>query len=368
MYIEAYLVTMSDVTGVITLKGLILCAGRGTRLYPLSYSQPKTLLPVANKPVLHYCIEKLISLGITDIGIVVNPSQIQIREYVGDGSRFQASITLIEQSKPLGIAHAVQLAESFVDSDSFIVLLGDNLLMDSLQKIYQTFQDSNASCAVMLREVDRPQDYGIAEIENGSIVSITEKPQVPKSNLAVIGAYLFTPVIFQAIHQLKPSSRGEYEITDAIRTLLEQGKEIAYTTTNQNYSDVGTMERWLSANRWMLDRQFENYGMGVDTIVENCQINPPVIIGSNCTLRNSKIGPYVSIQDGATVTNCKEITNSILLEDTSLTGIDWVIKDSVFGRSSQIIGTPSNESGVLIVSDKSYISIPIRKGDPANEC
>lgn len=346
------------------MKGLILCAGRGTRLYPLSYTQPKTLLPVANKPVLHYCIEKLTELGITDIGIVINPSQIQIREYVGDGSRFQASITFIEQTKPLGIAHAVKLAQPFIQDHPFMVLLGDNLLMDSLQPLYQSFKDSQTGCAVLLREVDRPQDFGIAEIENGRIVSIEEKPAEPKSNLAVIGAYLFTPAIFDAIAALQPSPRGEYEITDAIRTFIQQGNSIAFTVTHQHYSDVGTMERWLSANRWMLDQMIgKEILVGENTVIENCELIPPVLIGDHCTLKNCKIGPYVSIQDRATLDNCIEITNSILLEDTSLVDIDWYIKDSVFGRSSQLVGTSSLQSAVFVVSDRSYVLLPIRKGD-----
>lgn len=349
------------------MKGLILCAGRGTRLYPLSYSQPKTLLPVANKPVLHYCIEKLTELGITDIGIVINPTQIQIREYVGDGSRFQASITFIEQLKPLGIAHAVSLAQSFLQNDPFLVLLGDNLLMDSLHTLYQSFVNSEAGCAVLLREVERPQDYGIAEIEDGRIVSIEEKPKHPKSNLAVIGAYMFTPAIFDAIAVLLPSRRGEYEITDAIRTFIQQGNTIAFTVTHQNYSDVGAMERWLNANRWMLDQQIgTEVVVGKDTVIENCVIIPPVLIGDNCILKSAKIGPYVSIQNGSTITNCIEVTNSILLEESSLVDIDWFIKDSVFGRSSQIVGAFSSQSAVFIVSDHSYVLLPIRKGDLRN--
>ncbi len=346
------------------MKGLILCAGRGTRLYPLSYSQPKTLLPVANKPVLHYCIEKLIDLGITDIGIVINPSQIQIREYVGGGDRFQASITFIEQTKPLGIAHAVKLAQSFIQDEPFIVLLGDNLLMDSLHSLHQSFLQSDAGCALLLREVDRPQDYGIAEVKDGRIISIEEKPKKPKSNLAVIGAYLFTSAIFESIEILKPSARGEYEITDAIRVFFERGEEIVFTITRQNYSDVGTMDRWLSANSWMLDQIAGNRVIvGENTVLQDCEIIPPVLIGDHCTLTNCKIGPHVSIQNGAQLTNCTEITNSILLEQTMLTDIDWVIRDSVFGRSSQLVGTSSTHSGVFIVSDRSYILLPIRKGD-----
>ncbi|HZG18080.1 MAG TPA: glucose-1-phosphate thymidylyltransferase [Candidatus Bathyarchaeia archaeon] len=341
------------------MKGLILCAGRGTRLHPFSYSQPKTLLPVANHPVLHYCIRKLIEVGIRDIGIVINPSQTQIVDFVGDGSQYQTTITFIMQEQPLGIAHAVQLARPFIQNEPFMLLLGDNLLMDSLHNLKQVFHQNPVEGALLLSEVERPQDYGIAEVKDGHIISIEEKPTQPKSNLAVIGAYVFTSSIFDVIETLQPSARGEYEITHAIQALIDQGSQVAHTVTDGLYSDVGTIERWLTADRWMLESELgEQVKVGATSTVINCELVGPVLIGENCHIENCKLGPFVSIQDGVELKNCTWIKGSILLEQSSLIDVNWVIEDSLFGRSSHLTGQHSAETGVFIVSDKSSILIP----------
>ncbi|MGN7468996.1 glucose-1-phosphate thymidylyltransferase [Brevibacillus sp. SAFN-007a] len=344
------------------MKGLILCAGRGTRLHPFSYSQPKTLLPVANHPVLHYCISKLRDVGVHDIGIVIHPSQVQIPRLVGNGSQFGATITFIEQEVPLGIAHAVHLAQPFLQDEPFILLLGDNLLMDSLHGLMRAFTCEKSDGAVMLSEVERPQDYGIAEVQEGRLVSVQEKPRQPKSNLAVIGAYLFTPPIFESIATLQPSARGEYEITDAIQSMIDRGFHIAHAITSGKYSDVGTIDRWLEANRWMLTKELgQTHQIGRRSVVTNCEIVGPVVIGEDCHIENCRLGPYVSIQNGVHLKNCTHIENSILLENSSLMDVAWSVTDSVFGRSSQLTGQSANASGVFILSDKSSIRIPAVK-------
>jgi len=341
------------------MKGLILCAGRGTRLHPFSYSQPKTLLPVANHPVLYHCIRKLREVGIRDIGIVIHPSQQQIREYVGDGSQFQAAITFIPQETPLGIAHAVRQAESFIDNEPFILMLGDNLLMDSLHELRKTFEHTGADGVVMLSEVKRPRDYGIAEVRKGHIVSVEEKPEQPKSNLAVIGAYLFTRDVFDSIAKLQPSSRGEYEITDAIQLMIQQGSRIAHSMTNGRYTDVGTIDRWLEANRWMLTQEVgDRHAVGKNSVLNDCEIIGPVLIGDNCTIEKCKIGPFVSIQNGVQVKNCTHIEHSILLEHSALSDILWPISHSVFGRSAHLVGMQEIGKGTIILSDKSTVHLP----------
>ncbi|XOS93884.1 sugar phosphate nucleotidyltransferase [Brevibacillus laterosporus] len=206
------------------MKGLILCAGRGTRLYPLSYSQPKTLLPVANLPVIQHCLQKLLDVGIREIGIVISPNQLQIPSYVGDGRKCGAVIRYIEQQEPLGIAHAVSLAKSFIDGDKFALFLGDNLMMESLHSLHDSFVKTDASAAVLLSEVKKPQDFGIAEIQGKQILSIVEKPQYPKSNLAVIGAYFFTPAIFQVIAGLQPSKRGNMKLLMPLQYFYNKAK------------------------------------------------------------------------------------------------------------------------------------------------
>jgi glucose-1-phosphate thymidylyltransferase len=317
---------------------------------------------VANYPVLHFCIRKLREVGVHDIGIVIHPSQLQIPEYIGDGSQFQATITFIQQEKPLGIAHAVRLAKTFINDEPFILLLGDNLLMDSLHELTRTFEQTQADGVVMLSEVERPQDYGIAQVAGGRIVSVEEKPKQPKSNLAVIGAYLFTSPLFDSIAMLRPSARAEYEITDAIQSMIERGYQIAHTVTYGKYSDVGTIQRWLEANRWMLSQEIgDHYVVGEESVVHNCEITGPVLVGNRCRIENCKIGPYVSIQDGVQLSNCAWIEDSILLENSSLHDIDWPITQSVFGRSSYLAGTHVYDKGVLLLSDKSSIIIPSEK-------
>jgi glucose-1-phosphate thymidylyltransferase len=342
------------------VKGLILCAGRGTRLHPFSYSQPKTLLPVANHPVLHSCIRKLREVGVQDIGIVIHPSQVQIPPLVGDGSQFGATITFIEQKQPLGIAHAVQLAQSFLRDEPFILLLGDNLLMDSLHDLTRVFKQKKSAGAVLLSKVERPQDYGIAELQQGRLIGVEEKPKQPKSNFAVIGAYLFTHPIFESIATLQPSARGEYEISDAIQSMIDRGFAIAHTITSGKYSDVGTIDRWLEANRWMLQKELgESHFVGSTSVLENCEIVGPVLIGEGCQIKNCRLGPFVSVQDGVHLENCVHIENSILLENSSLQDVGWKVSDSVFGRSSQLKGEITDDNGVFILSDKSSIRIPL---------
>lgn len=322
------------------MKGLILCAGKGTRLQPLTYSQPKTLLPVANKPVLAYCLESLVQVGIKEIGIVLNPSQEKaIKETIGTGQQFGVQITYLYQRQPKGIADALRAAENFVDLDSFLLLLGDNLIQESLHSLKHALQEEGADGSLMLAEVENPSDYGIAELTQGQVVNLEEKPRLPTSNLAVIGAYAFTPAIFRAVKAIKPSARGEYEITDAIQWLIDQDYTISSFITKQKYSDVGNVERWLVANKWMLEElEQRNQLAQKKSVIKNCTIIPPVIIGRACQLIDSTIGPYVSIASGAKVINC-QIENSILLKEASLLFVQQKITDSIFGQYSQVSGS-----------------------------
>lgn len=345
------------------MKGLILCAGRGTRLQPLSYSQPKTMLPVANKPVLYYCIESLVELGITDIGIVLNHSQEKlIKEKLGSGQRFGAKFTYIYQRKPKGIADAVKKAEDFMAKESLILLLGDNLIQESLDSLKASFKKEKVNGSIMLAKVKNPQDYGVAEIRSGRIIGLEEKPQRPKSSLAIIGAYAFDSTIFKAIDSIRPSARGEYEITDAIQWMIDQGCNISYSITGKHYSDVGNVERWLEANQWMLETMTKsNITISDQSHFESCTFNHPIIIGEGCTLKNSTIGPYVSIDSGANVEGCT-IENSIILEGATLSHISKKITDSVFGQYSNVNGVINEWDKIeYILGAKS--SVITRKGE-----
>lgn len=338
------------------MKGVILVAGKGTRLQPLTYSQPKTLLPVANKPVLAYCIQSLIEVGITEIGIVLNPTQDKaIRDVVGAGESFGAEITYLYQMEAKGIADALKPAEPFIKQNPFILLLGDNLIQESLHSLKRSIVEEGADGAIMLAQVTNPSDYGIAELEEGRVIGVEEKPKQPKSNWAVIGAYAFTPSIFKAVKAISPSARGEYEITDAIEWLINQGYTISSAITKQKYSDVGNITRLLEANKWMLDElaKKDEITQG-KAMIKNCTIIPPVIIGDNCQLIDSTIGPYVSIASDVKVTNC-HIENSILLKGAELSSIQQKIKDSVFGQYSQVSGSSSAKKGSIVLESINYI-------------
>ncbi|PTX48715.1 glucose-1-phosphate thymidylyltransferase [Melghirimyces profundicolus] len=339
------------------MKGLILCAGRGTRLRPLTYSQPKPLLPVANKPVLVYALEQLARTGIEEIGIVINPFQEGIiRHHIRMAKPRNVSVTMIHQERPRGIADAVRQAEDFIGQDRFLLLLGDNLIQQSLNGLKQDIRQSGRNGSILLARVNNPREYGIASIEGDRIVRLEEKPISPRSNLAVIGAYAFDSRIFTAIHQISPSARGEYEITDAIQWMIDHEGSISYSLTDQHYSDVGTVSRWLEANHWKLNELSAGRSMIDPTsTVKDCTIIDPVIIGEGCTLVESTIGPYVSMEAGVKVDRCR-IRNSILLEKAQLERISTPIDRSVFGRHVRV-GCPASDeaSGRFILGDGSSI-------------
>lgn len=300
------------------MKGLILGAGRGTRLQPFSDLVPKVLLPVANKPLIQYNIEKLTALGITEIGIVIKPEHRELFELiVGDGTPWGAHITYIYQHESLGISHAVKQAEPFIQEQPFVLLLGDNLLEQSLEELALPVTNEINDACIMLGYVTRPVDYGIAELENNRIVGLEEKPAVPKSNWAVLGAYAFNASIFDAIRSIQPSKRGEYEITDAIQWLIDQGKSVGYLTTEQNHSDVGTLPRWLEANEWMLDKLNRAEQLPLYPSERGNIIIPPVIIDPGSEITNSTIGPYASIGPGVRLQGCT-IARSVVLDGTCL--------------------------------------------------
>lgn len=322
------------------MKGLILGAGKGTRLYPFTLAYPKTLIPVANRPLLQLCIEKLKKQGITEIGIVIHPShESVIKEQAGTGERWGANITYIYQTEPKGISHAIRQAEHFIGDDSFILLLGDNLILDDLTEL-KNLMMNGCHAALMVSEVKNPQDYGIVEVINDRIVRLEEKPSVPKSNLAIIGAFAFTNTIFSASAAIEPSARGEYEITDAIQWMLDQGCSVSYYLSTKPNMDVGTLERWLEANRMILDNGKEPGEIDGTVVLDNCKIIAPVRIGQNCVLKDCVIGPYVSISAGSNIEGCR-IENSVILNGAHLKQAVNPIKNSVIGFRSMMVGLHS---------------------------
>jgi len=334
------------------MKALILAGGKGTRLRPLTNTTAKHLLPVANKPILFYVLEQTREADITDIGIIISPEHgSRIQEALSDGSRWGVNITYILQSEPLGLAHAVSTAQDFLGDSSFLLFLGDNLIQGGVKDLVSQFHAHAPDALVLLKEVTDPRAFGVAELDtSGRVVQVVEKPKEPKSNLALVGAYLFTSEIHQAIAQLKPSWRGEYEITDAIQMLLEMGKEVRSHILQGWWRDTGNKDDLLEANRILLDDCLKQSIKGeVDsqshiggrveikegTRIENSLIRGPVSIAENCRVKNSFIGPFTSIS-AETVIEESSIEYSVILENSHIFKIQH-LADSIIGRNTEVV-------------------------------
>jgi len=331
------------------MKGLILSGGHGTRLRPLTYSQQKQLIPVANKPILFYGIEDLINAGIREIGIIVGPNREQVKEAV-TGVPWDAQIEFIEQDSPRGLAHAVKIAELFLGDEPFIMYLGDNLLKSGSGDFIRDFQASRADASLLLTEVEDPTQYGVALVDEQKkvIVRLVEKPKVPPSNLSIVGIYGLTPIIFEAIRHIGPSWRGELEITDALHWLIENGYEVRYRMVTGWWKDTGRTEDILEANRLILDTlkpgnqgAMENsavegmVSIGRNTLIrEGSVVKGPAIIGDDCVITGSSVGPYTSIGPRVTITRT-EIENSIVMEGTRISGGER-ITGSLIGKEVTI--------------------------------
>lgn len=335
------------------MKGVLLCAGRGTRIQPYSSTIPKTLIPVANQPILYHCIMKMISVGINEIGIVMNPGQKEIIDFLSIFNN-KLKIHYIYQMEQLGIAHALNQAQSFVGADSFILMLGDNIIFEPIDTLIQAFKGNKG--ALLLTKVRNGSDYGIAEIENHQVTRIVEKPKLPKSDLAVIGMYMFDRTIFEAIRNITPSKRGEYEIADAIQWMINQNYPVSYTITEEPFSDVGTIERWLAANKWVLTKLLEDkVQVGSNTTLDNCLIKGPAVIGNNCIIKNAKIGPYISIQDGSILMDCT-VKNSIVLKNSKIINVDPPLSNCILGQNTTLKDIADDMKDLqFILGDYSYI-------------
>ena len=338
------------------MKGLVLSGGYGTRLRPLTHTGPKQLIPIANKPNILYCIEDLRAAGIKDIGIILgNVMPEKVQEFLGDGSKFGVQLTYIVQGEPKGIAHAVNCAAEFMGQESFVVYLGDNLLKNGIKSIPEKMIKEKADCVISLCPVKEPQRYGIAELspDEKSVLRTVEKPREPKSNLAVIGVYAFNPSFFKVYPKLKPSWRNEFEITDAISTLIDSGFKVVPHKVEGWWKDTGKPEDILEANHLILDGiETMNEGNVEDgatvigrvklgkgsVIVGRSVVRGPSIIGENCKIGpNAYIGPYTSIGDRCHVV-AAEIDDSIIMDDT-VVDVDKKIVRSLVGKGSRILSS-----------------------------
>lgn len=355
------------------MKALILCGGKGTRLKPLTNTIAKQLLPVANKPILFYVLEQIKEAGIKDTGIIISPETSPfIREAVGDGSKWDTQTTYIVQPEPLGLAHAVKTAQEFLGNSSFLMFLGDNLVKGGVRRFVEQFSNSTPDALILLKEVPDPRLFGVAELnEKGEVIHLVEKPKEPKTNMALVGIYLFTPVVHEAIAQIKPSWRGELEITDAIQKLIDMGKGVQSHILKGWWLDTGKKDDLLEANRVVLDEFLKRDIKGkVDsssqiagrteiaeaTEVENSTIRGPVSIAEGCQIKNSFIGPFTSIGAGTVIEN-SSIEHSVILEDCRIYRIER-LEDSLIGKGVELKKAEARSKAVkLFVGDDAKIEL-----------
>ncbi len=363
------------------VKGLILSGGAGTRLRPITHTSAKQLVPVANKPILFYGIEDMVAAGITEIGIVTGETGPEVQKAVGDGAVFGANITYIPQEAPLGLAHCVLIAADFIGEDDFVMYLGDNMLQQGLTEFVERFESGRgksqgvstgvASAQILLCPVADPERFGVAETdENGNVIRLVEKPEQPKSNLALVGVYLFTPMIFEAVSQIHPSDRGELEITDAIQWLIDRDYVVQHELLAGWWLDTGKKDPLLEANRRvldMLDGRIDGTieeGSEIDgrVIVEvgaqiiNSHIRGPAIIGKNTIVKDSHIGAFTSIANDCEIFD-SDIDNSVILERVQIKGVPRLV-DSLVGRGSHVFRSTSRPSATrLMIGDDCTVDL-----------
>jgi glucose-1-phosphate thymidylyltransferase len=353
------------------LKGLILSGGKGTRLRPITYTSAKQLVPVANKPVLFYGIEAMARAAIGEVGIIIAPETgDEIRAAVGDGARFGVRITYIVQDEPLGLAHAVLTAEAFLGDAPFVMYLGDNLLQGGIEDLVAAFRSSRPDALILLTPVPDPEQYGVAELHDRKVVQLVEKPAEPKTDLALVGVYMFTDCVHGAARAIEPSGRGELEITDAIQYLVDQGMRVEPHIVQGWWKDTGRLGDMLAANRLVLDTiETRLEGELIDSQVdgrvvieagarlERSTVRGPAIIGAGARLTDCYIGPYTAIGEGCEIRNA-EVEHSILLAGSSVHDLAGRMESSLLGRNVTI-GRDERQPRAFrfLVGDNSEIGI-----------
>ena len=373
------------------MKALVLAGGRGTRLRPITHTGAKQLVPVANKPVLFYGLEAIRAAGVTEVGIVVGDplellkpdhrtgqlntvlvnSQAEIRAAVGDGSAFGLRVTYIQQEAPLGLAHAVKIAEDFMAGEPFVMYLGDNLIRDGITPFVREFEAEKPNAQILLAKVAAPEEYGVAELEGDRVVRLEEKPKQPKSDLALVGVYLFDRTVFDAVRAIKPSARGELEITDAIQHLIDSGQRVRSHVITGWWKDTGKMEDMLEANRVVLAGQSPciegevsddcviegAVRIGKGSVVKHSRLRGPLIIGPNVHIQDAYVGPFTSIGADCRIERC-EIEHSIVLERSRLENIAGRIESSLIGREVVVCASGARpRTHQLMLGDSSRVEL-----------
>jgi len=322
-----------------------LSGGLGTRLRPITHTSAKQLVPIANKPILFYGIEAVVAAGITEIGIIVGETEAEIRAAVGDGKRWGATVTYIRQEAPLGLAHAVKIAQPYLKTDAFVMYLGDNLVLDGITPFVEEFKRKQPDALLLLANVREPERFGVAELRDGRLARIEEKPEHPRSDLVLVGVYLFGPRVFEAVNAIKPAERGELEITDAIQYLIDHEARVEPHVITGWWKDTGRLEDMLEANRIVLDhheprqhgtvtgssRLIGKVSIEAGAEIVDSVVRGPAIIGSKTRIVNSYIGPFTSVYHGVEIVN-SEIEHSIVLENSKIIDVSPRIEDSLIGK------------------------------------
>lgn len=353
------------------MKALITSGGKGTRLRPLTHTQNKHLIPIANKPILHYAIETVIDAGICEIGILTNADSTEVPDAIGDGSQWGVNISYIPQEAPLGLAHVVKISEDFIGKEPFIFYLGDNMVVGGVKRFVDEFERDSVNCYLTLSRVKDPERFGVPEIKNNRIVSIEEKPKVPKSQFAVAGIYIYDHHIFEAVNNIKPSQRGELEISDAHQYLIDHGYQIGYSEITGWWKDTGKPIDLLEANRLVLEHLTPRIDGDVDkeshttgnviiepgARIQKSHIRGPVIIGSNTIIENSYVGPFTSIHNDCHIKN-SEIEFSIVLNNCQIHDIGGRIESSLLGTDVQLMKVASKPATHrFIIGDQSRVEL-----------
>lgn len=354
-----------------SIKVLLLCGGEGTRFRPFSHTVPKQLAPVVNKPVLYHILEALARAGLHDVILLTGENKTPFLEAVGDGSRWGLRVTYVSQSRPGGLAHAVLAAEAELAGGPFFMYLGDNLLEEPLEKFLTAFQKNRPDSLVLLRKVINPQDFGVAEIEENRVVRVVEKPQHPRSNLALTGLYFFSPSIYHSIRSISPSARGELEITDAVQDLLDRGKRVEYRLLTGWWLDTGSPGSLLEAGRCLLKtikpctqgssmektRVTGVLHAGPESRIENSRIIGPVCLGAGCQVKDSTLGPWVTVGDGGLVVQSR-LENSILFPEVQVKNL--TLNRSILGYRVKLAGNMeiSGKPLQLLLGDDAVLQVP----------
>ncbi len=335
------------------MKALVLAGGSGTRLRPITYTSAKQLVPLANKPILFFGLESIAAAGIREVGIIVGDTHADIESAVGDGSRFGLDVTYLRQDEPRGLAHAVLIARDFLAGDPFVMYLGDNLVVGGIDRFVRAFEESSSDALVLVTKVANPEQFGVAELDpDGRVVRLVEKPADPASDLALVGVYIFDSAVHEAVRAIRPSARGELEITEAIQWLVDAGRSVSTEVLTTPWIDTGKLQDLLEANRIVLDRLETGPVAAVEGTVDSeshvsgpvvleagatllrSTVRGPVVVGAGTRIEDSFVGPYTSIGAGCTVRD-SSVEHAVLMDGAEIDGVERLC-DSLVGRGASV--------------------------------